>query len=50
MNEVIVEEEPVNLRLQEIDLLQEDDTEGIEQIFLLKHSDTFWLKTLSTDH
>ena len=40
MNEVIVGDEPVNLRLQEIDLLQEDDTEGIEQIFLLKHSDT----------
>ena len=42
-------DEPVNLRLQEIDLLQGDDTEGIEQIFLLKHSD-IWLKTLSTDH
>ena len=49
MNEVIVGDEPVNLRLQEIDLLQGDDTEGIEQIFLLKHSD-IWLKTLSTDH
>ena len=36
MNEVIVEEEPVNLRLQEIDLLQGDGTEGIEQIFFIE--------------
>ena len=36
MNEVIVGDEPVNLRLQEIDLLQGDDTEGIEQIFFIE--------------
>ena len=36
MNEVIVEEEPVNLRLQEIDLLQGGDTEGIEKIFFIE--------------